>query len=741
MNEVRIEDSLPENPAVSVPRPRWFHCWPLGLFLLVLFSFDCLLPSAMNILPREISKGYLGVFVGHLLIASIVASLLFPSWILGTLVGSLFVSIAFGSVLWGSGSYSLLVQGGEGQVWRLIWGVLPAPFVVLACSLPLLIIRSLRGWRIQRTEARVHGGQRIRLEDIFLTMIVLAAVLSLSIAPSIAMEIERRDYLLGIAVIGAFLMFVCLLGGIPFLWIRHWKQDPLSRIGAPFIWMLLVGILSSMLYSLYMELQRSTIAVSSLTSMCVAAFFIATLPILFMESLRASGFQFVSQFPPKSEQQVSEKEEALIRRSQWQQRLGAGIMALMAIGIHIPASNLNKSRIAEDQWLADRYQQIHEQGGELRVSRGQIVSVAFSDPKFQSVDIEQFPAPEQVERLSLAGATVGDEIVSSLSRYTSLQSLDLSHTGITDSSVPALREQTGLKHLSISGTKLSRDSILRLASLWHLQELDLGDLDLDNEFRLPSTWSLKPERSISLKGNRRLTDALASHPENDLSRGRFGYLDFSSTGITGSLFEKPISVRRLTLHDVRITDDIMARYASNMRVSGFLSLEHTLLTDAILPVMAASIPSMSWSLGDGNFTDAGLSALKSVGFIKLELRGKQFTGVCFETWSPMLYEINFSGSSLSDDTIEHLRNMGSLQSIGLAGTAITDRSLAEIARFPMTLATIDVSDTSVTVEGLTEYMSPYTEIVVRPGQFTPEELRLLRSRMTVSVGRSVRSYR
>lgn len=203
MNEVRIEESLPENPAVSVPRPRWFHYWPLGLFLLVLFSFDCLLPSAMNILPREISKGYLGVFVGHLLIASIVASLLFPSWILGTLVGSLFVSIAFGAVLWGSGSYSLLVQGGEGEVWRLIWGILPAPFVVLACSLPLLIVRSLLGWRIQRTEARVHRGQSIRLEDIFLTMIVLAAVLSLSIAPSIAMEIERRDYLLGIAVIGA----------------------------------------------------------------------------------------------------------------------------------------------------------------------------------------------------------------------------------------------------------------------------------------------------------------------------------------------------------------------------------------------------------------------------------------------------------------------------------------------------------------------------------------------------------
>ncbi len=72
----------------TVPQ-RWFHYWPLGAFLLLLLLFDYLLSPVLAISPLT-GNAMVGVFIGHLMIASIIASLARSSWIIGVLLASSF---------------------------------------------------------------------------------------------------------------------------------------------------------------------------------------------------------------------------------------------------------------------------------------------------------------------------------------------------------------------------------------------------------------------------------------------------------------------------------------------------------------------------------------------------------------------------------------------------------------------------------------------------------------------------
>lgn len=721
---------------------RWFHYWPLGVFLLLLLLFDYLLSPAAAISPLPVTDAFLGIFIGHLMIASIIASLARSSWIIGVLLASFFLIFFLIVFVWGDGSYINVYPSRTSPAWYLLWFLLPVPFLCLAGAIPLLIVRNYCGWSIRRVNDLSARLSRIRLEDLFLSMIVFASILSLIIAPSIALEINRETYLKQVALMAGVNLASTLFGGLPTVWIAFLKLGWLKRILLQGFWMFVSGLVLVWCYLAYTWFFFGVTPITGqITGWVIGALFIVLLPIAFLESLRASRLSFIAKRDIGITQDGAADSVPDRNPERWNHRYGAVALALLAIGAHIPAKLIDKSRVADDQFLAEQYWKLQSRGGEIRVLQGKIVAVAFSAPGFQLNDLEQFPAPESVEALSLAHAEIGDSVLSSLTRFPELTSLDLSYTDITDAAVPDLRELTKLRHLSVSGTHLSHSSIHQLASLWHLNALDLGDLKLDDDFRMPTTWSLKPERSLSLRGNREITDRWSMLPENDLSRGRLGYLDLSGTGVTGVMFEKPISTQRLLLHDVAITDQILAKVATNIKVTGVISLENTLLTDASLPVIASKIPARSWSLGDGNFTESGLASLTRTEISSLELRGKQFTGACFEKWNPLIHEVILTGSSVSDETIVALRNLHFLRAIGLAGTAITDQSLAEIAKFPVRIGMIDVRDTKVTVEGLLKHIGPVSEIVVRPGQFKPEELRALRSRMRVSVGQSVRSYR
>lgn len=727
----------------SKPAPhRWFHFWPLACFLVLLLFFDYLLSLLGTFAPVGMGNIYLGVLLGHLFIASVTVSFAFSSWIAGMLLSSFFAIFFFAAFIWGYGYYLAIFFSRSDSTWSLYWLITPAPFIFLAGAIPLLLAKSYYGWSIHRSNKTAAQPSSIRVEDLFLTIIVLASISSLLMAPSIAMEIDREVYMKKVIQIAGISLLSTFLGGLPCVWLAFSKLGWLKRIMLQLTWMFTTGVFLLCPYFEYTSIFLvGGIVTNEIARWLIATTFATLLPIGFLLSLRASRLRFTAIGNHRTAKDKVEDLNRVHHPKRWIHRLGAVAFVVLAIGIHISARIIDYSRVADDQFLAEQYWKLQSRGGEIRVLQGKIVAVAFSAPGFQLNDLEQFPAPVYVEALSLAHAEIDDSVLSSLTRFPELTSLDLSYTGITDAAVPDLRELTKLRHLSISGTRLSQSSIHHLASLWHLNELDLGDLNLTDRFRMPTTWSLKPERSLSLRGNREITDRWSMLPENDLSRGRLGYLDLSGTGVTGVMFEKPISTQRLLLHDVAITDQILAKVATNINVTEVISLENTLLTDASLPVIASKIPARSWSLGDGNFTESGLASLTGTEIRSLELRGKQFTGACFEKWNPLVHEVILTGSSVSDETIVALRNLHFLRAIGLAGTAITDQSLAEIAKFPMRIGIIDVSDTKVTVEGLLKHIGPFSEIVVRPGQFKPEELRALRSRMRVSVGQAVRSYR
>lgn len=91
------------------------------------------------------------------------------------------------------------------------------------------------------------------------------------------------------------------------------------------------------------------------------------------------------------------------------------------------------------------------------------------------------------------------------------------------------------------------------------------------------------------------------------------------------------------------------------------------------------------------------------------------------------------GSSLSDETIGYVATLTTVYDMDLSKTAITDAGLAS---FPArsVLIKLNLSETQITAKGLmASKLLPFCEIQVAPGQFTKDELKMLRTKWKVVV--------
>ncbi len=192
---------------------------------------------------------------------------------------------------------------------------------------------------------------------------------------------------------------------------RFFKLGWFKRILLQGFWMFVSGLVLVWCYLAYAWFFFGVTPITGqITGWVIGALFIVLLPIAFLESLRASRLNFIAKRDNRMTQDGVADSDSDRNPERRNHRYGAVAFALLAIGAHIPAKLIDKSRFDDDQFLAEHYHRFHSRGGEMQVSQGKIVAVAFSDPSFQLTDLEQFNAPESIEALSLEGAEMETEL-------------------------------------------------------------------------------------------------------------------------------------------------------------------------------------------------------------------------------------------------------------------------------------------------------------------------------------------
>lgn len=115
---------------------------------------------------------------------------------------------------------------------------------------------------------------------------------------------------------------------------------------------------------------------------------------------------------------------------------------------------------------------------------------------------------------------------------------------------------------------------------------------------------------------------------------------------------------------------------------------------------------------------------------KLSVKGTQISDAGLEYISGQIHmlELDLADTQITDAGLKHLRKLARLRSLGLAGTRITDAAIEELAVLPE-LKMLDVSDTQITHGGLVNArILPQLEIVhISTSRFTDADLEELAS--------------
>ncbi len=254
----------------------------------------------------------------------------------------------------------------------------------------------------------------------------------------------------------------------------------------------------------------------------------------------------------------------------------------------------------------------------------------------------------QIERLSLAGTRLGDDSLNVLKQFPALSSLDLSRTAITDRGLLRLKQ---VYEISLADTQVTLPAALQYCQSMSTQMLDLSGTGITDEMLGRSAG---PVRLISLK--------LARNPISDAGvKTMFDnqllpmWLDLSDTGVSGECLLRSTGPQVVILDGTPITDAVLGKLlASPTFPCTDISLRRTSITAAMLPALSGH----SIALGHGRITEADLINLPSGSFGHLKLNGPEFTGKALTLGKLRVGNIDFSGSSVTDDVLRDLGSIG-----------------------------------------------------------------------------------
>lgn len=390
----------------------------------------------------------------------------------------------------------------------------------------------------------------------------------------------------------------------------------------------------------------------------------------------------------------------------------------------------SKSRYEAE--LSELAAQLRADGGDLLCIEGKpfriTVGKSTTDESMQALS-----KYSTVQQLSLAHSQISDQTLSQLARwYPNLKSLDLGYTNVTPRGLEQLETVGNLYHLGLAGSRIDYPTLMNVFKHFNATQLPfqltIQDLDLSETQLTPEEIAKLPKDVVRLKiSNCKFDDDDIA----TITKSRDWFvLDISKNSITGSGI-RFAGVQHLVAHDVPLQDKFFAPVSSTG-----CDLSNTQLTDAALKAFASM---QVVKLGSGRFTDEGVRTILGYGSVReLYLYGDQIYGNCLVPRQSQQHHISLSKSSVNDQVLakmaahwkeDHLY----IHSLSLADTQISDHGLREFSGCQINY--LDLSRTRVTAKSIAELELVNVQAIhVDFNQFTPDELRQMRSRHKIVIG-------
>jgi len=700
-----------------MPRPKSpVLFWLFSVSAVVLINF--LSVGAIFWLP---SARFLGTFagimqfglIGELLFIAVISGLAGRTWLNGIVHGT------FLSMLWIAAG---ILAAGNRLVPEIefVWYAFTLPLLVLSFGSPFLLARLFLGSKLRIQQDAFTPQTTFGVSDIFVVMTVLASVLCLSSVPQVALELVENYFSLGLVMFVAIWILVGVILGFPMVYLVFRIQSRFRR------WFAL-AVFESFLMAI-------VTIFSVLTSTPIfwgvyASVFAITLPSwIGLSTLRKRGYQLLRSTPRNAPQVVDSHDEELVDRTiaadrRHAQKLAFAIFAVTAV---VSLGLLGRNTLKHQKELAN--DQLHRTmqatGGSINLDGPNVTELQFG-PKTTDADLAAFQVIPTVQSISLSNTQITDDGLRHLTKFHGLQSLDLNHTDISDKGLVSLQKLRSLSQLKLGYTSVSVSSAVFLARHFHCPSLDLSGLNMTDD-------------DVNLLGDKRFLNNLELRDNQLTDKGikeilassNLESLDLSGNNFDGScLAGNSSSIQTLTLEHVPLTDAIFASIDKN---AGFqrVVLCNTQMTNVAL---RGIVNCNQLEFGDGAIDDQGLalSGITSLTFLKL--KSKQFTGKCFETWSPYIRSLDLSDSGIQDETIPFLSKIAGLSYLWLNDTNITDTALPHLVKLP--IQHLDLSNTQVTYEALIKTpFAIYQTVKVAVGQFTPAQVRELKRKIPLVVG-------
>ncbi|MEO8269620.1 MAG: hypothetical protein ABI557_07870, partial [Aureliella sp.] len=464
-----------------------------------------------------------GIWLGQILLAVLIAALAGRTWIEGFSIGLTLTLLGVATF-----ACSMLALG-ETQSFSTdeLASVAAIPSLLFAACIPLTFFRQWRGWRFistarEPTSASQAASQPMSIEGLFLSTAVVAASLILARIPAVIWDVETRYYWLYLAGGGLCLSTWTAILSVPTCWLVF-RIHGWYRLRAALVSLWLVGIamgVTAIYVASYLSGSQPLFLLEVVPFMALAGALMATL-LVGLLMFRFTGYTLGKRHKRSNATLINATTTHPSRASATNTARALAAVFLVVAGIaNIPAARVELARRQQDQVLDKLSRQAWERGGSIGVQNHKLTSLT-AWPEMTDADLHDIDL-SAVHTLSLAGSQVTDAILPEL------------NTG-------------RLFYLDLSGTQIS-ELALAQSGLTYLQQLKLSSPQFTG--KCFATWPLRiSELDLSNSG---VSDETLFHVKQlvDLDT-----LDVSHTAVTDDGLELLAGMRLeyINISDTRIT--------------------------------------------------------------------------------------------------------------------------------------------------------------------------------------------
>ena len=349
---------------------------------------------------------------------------------------------------------------------------------------------------------------------------------------------------------------------------------------------------------------------------------------------------------------------------------------------------------------------IEAQGGHVvRDKSGEIVEISLARTWATDADIERIAGIKSLKRLDLSLTYISDRGAERLKALDQLEELNLfAAEFITDAAMAFLRGNKQLTRLNLRGTDVTDTSLAYIGELSRLKSLDISFTQI-TDVGMEHLASLAQLEELNLGGNKisgvglhvlKLLPKLRSLSFYGIQRRNAGWcwapvvtdLELDTISLLGNLEELNVGFG-VALGTPRPADLGPADGEAECRIAGGTRV-----------------------------TDLGVAKLAKLKKLRrLDLSGSAITANGVKTLAalPALDRLSlWHAKGIDDSAAPHLEVLGTLTSLDLSDTAVTDATLGQLAKLS-NLRRLYVSETQVTPEGLAAFRTKHPACVVSWG--------------------------